>query len=70
MELYRLAYSCNYGDLKDIMICNRLAVGIRDAVLSQQLQLDAELSLDKAKRKICQREAVGEQHKDLKGAPE
>ena len=67
MELYRLAENCDYGPLKDEMIRDRLVVGIRDAALSQQLQLDAELTLDKAKTKVRQREAVGEQQKELKG---
>ena len=70
MELYRLAESCDYGDLKDEMIRDRLVMGIRDAVLSQQLQLNADLTLEKAKKKIRQREAVGEQSKELKGATE
>ena len=70
MELYRLAESCNYGDFKDEMIRDRLVVGIRDAALSQQLQLDPELTLEKAKKKIRQREAVGEQQRELKGAAE
>ena len=70
MELYRLAESCNYGDLKDEMIRDRLVVGIRDAALSQQLQLDPELTIEKAKKKIRQREAVGEQQRELKGAAE
>ena len=65
MELYRLAESCNYGDFKDEMIRDRLVVGIRDAALSQQLQLDPELTLEKAKKKIRQREAVGEQQREL-----
>ena len=65
-ELYTLANNCNYGDLRDEMIRDRLVVGIRDATLSQQLQLDAELTLEKAKTKIRQREAVGEQQKELK----
>ena len=47
------------------MIRDRLVVGIRDAALSQQLQLDAKLTLEKAKTKIRQREAVGEQQKAL-----
>ena len=70
MELYNLSENCDYGDLKDEMIRDRLVVGIRDAVLSQQLQLDADLNLEKAKKKIRQREAVGEQQKELKGAAE
>ena len=70
MELYRLAETCNYGDLKDEMIRDRLVVGIHDAALSQQLQMDAELTLEKAQKRIRQREAVGEQQKELKGAAE
>ena len=66
MELYTLADNCNYGDLRDEMIRDRLVVGIRDAALSRQLQLDAELTLEKAKTKVRQREAVAEQQKVLK----
>ena len=51
MELHRLAETCNYGDLKDEMIHNRLVVGIHDDdALSQQLEMDAELTLEKAKK--------------------
>ena len=52
MELYRLAERCDYGALRDEMIRDRLLVGIRDTALSQQLQLDAELTLEKAKKRI------------------
>ena len=69
MELYRLADTCNYGDLRDEMIRDRLVVGIRDTTLSAQLQLDAELTLEKAKTKIRQREAVGQQQAELKSGP-
>ena len=65
-ELYTLAENCNYDEFRDEMIRDRLVVGIRDATLSQQLQLDAELTLERAKTKIRQREAVGEQQKELK----
>ncbi len=61
MELYKLAKSCNYGDMKDEMIRDRLVVGIRDNALSKRLQLDAALTLDKAKKTVRQQEAVGEQ---------
>ena len=43
MKLYKLAESCNYGDMKTEMIRDRLVVGI---VLSQHLQLDADLTLE------------------------
>ena len=68
MELYRLADNCSYEGMKEEMIRDRLVVGIRDEVLSQQLQMDPELTLEKAKTKARQREAVGEQQKALKGA--
>ena len=71
MELYKLAKSCNYGEMKgemkDEMIRDRLVVGIRDNALSQRLQLDADLTLEKAKKMVRQREAVGEQQQLLKG---
>ena len=46
--LYRLAKHCDYGALHDEMIRNRLAVGLRDAALSEKLQMDADLSLQTA----------------------
>lgn len=73
MELYPLADNCDYGALRHEKIRDRLVVGIhvRDMALalSQQLQLDAELTLQKAKTKVRQREAVGEQQRELKGDP-
>ena len=50
------------------MIRDRLFVGIRDITLSEQLQTNAELTLDKAKKIIRQREAVHQQQCLLKGA--
>lgn len=52
MKVYRLGKSCDYGDLKDEMIHDRLVVGIQDAVLSQQLQFNAKLTLEKQRRKF------------------
>jgi len=44
----------------------RLVVGIRDHALSERLQMEAELTLDKVKRLIHQCEAVKEQQELLK----
>ena len=68
MALYELAENCDYGDRKEEMIRDRLVVGIRDSALSEKLQLDADLTLEKAKKSIRQREAVHEQQQTLKGA--
>ena len=68
VELYNLAEHCNYGELKSEMIRDRLVVGILDKKLSEHLQLDPDLTLEVAKKKIRQREAVQEQQQMLGGA--
>ena len=57
-SLYCLAEHCNYGALHDDMIRDRIVVGLRDAQLSEKLQLNAELTLEKAMTIACQSEAV------------
>jgi hypothetical protein len=64
--LYHLVENCACGDLKDEMIRNHLVVGIYDTILSEQLQMDTDLTLEKAKKSIHQREAVHEQQEILK----
>ena len=68
VELYNLVEFCNYGELASEMIRDRLVVGIRDRHLSERLQLDSELTLEKAKRAIRQSGAVQGQQHELKGA--
>ena len=68
MALYTLAATCNYGNLEKEMIRDRLVVGIRDSALSKTLQTDAALTLETAKTKIRQHEAVHRQQQELKGA--
>ena len=68
MVLYDLAECCDYGDMKEQMIRDRLVAGIRDHALSEKLQTDSKLTLDTAKKTICQKEAVHEQQQSLKGA--
>ena len=49
--LYNLVETYNYKDLKEEMLRDRLVVGIKDTV-SEKLQIDAELTLETAKKKI------------------
>ena len=49
------------------MIHDRLVVGIRDTSLSERLQMDADLTLEKAKKTVRLKEAVTEQQQLLKG---
>lgn len=65
--LYSLVETCEYGDLRDEMLRDRIVVGIRDTALSERLQLDSELTLEKAKKAVRQKEAVKAQHLQLRG---
>ncbi len=64
--LYSLSENCTYGDLRDEMIRDRIVVGIRDKTLSERLQLDPDLTLEKAKKLVRQREAVHKQQAMLR----
>ena len=65
--LYGLAKHCDYGGLHDQMIRDRLVVGLRDAVLSEKLQMDPDLSLQKAISTARQSEAVKMQQSVVRG---
>ena len=47
-SLYSLAESCNFGQLKEELIRDRIVVGILDKSLSERLQLDPTLTLARA----------------------
>ena len=65
--LYKLSEHCNYGDLRNEMIRDRIVVGIRDARLSERLQLDHKLTLDGAVTAVRQSEQVKQQQTVLRG---
>eukprot|EP00731_Ephydatia_muelleri_P013908 Em0007g1218a len=58
--------SFNYGEKTPEMIRDRLVVGIRDDTMSRKLQLEPDLTLETAKKKIRQEEVVWEQQQSLK----
>ena len=60
-SLYCLVEHCQYGDLTEEMIRDRIVAGIRDRKLSEKLQLDAELTLEKAMLMVRQTEVVRQQ---------
>ncbi len=64
--LYALAEHCGFGDLHDELIRDRIVVGIRDARLSEKLQLESDLTLDKAIRRVRQSESVKKQQSLLR----
>ncbi|XP_035618176.2 zinc finger protein 420-like isoform X2 [Oncorhynchus keta] len=56
--LHCLSEHCGYGALLSEMIRDRLVMGLHDRRLSEQLQFDPELTLDKAVTRIRQTELV------------
>ena len=64
--LYQMAERCEYENFTSEMIQDRLVFGISDSALSEKLQIDSALTLDKAKRLIRQQEAVCKQQDVLK----
>ena len=64
-NLYQLVKHCEYGELKEEMVRDRILVGIRDSALSERLQLDSKLTLEKAKKLVWQKEAVHEHQQFL-----
>ena len=69
ISLYNLAETCNYGNLKDETIWDRIVVSIRDQALPERLQTVAELTLGKAKTCVRQCAAVHKQQVALKSRP-
>ena len=64
--LYHLIETCKYRDLTDEMLRDGLVVGIHDSATSQKLQIDPELTLEKAMKTVRQNAAVKEQQGQLK----
>ena len=56
--LYALAEFCNLGNLRDELIRDRLVVGILDKQLSEKMQLDVDLTLEKATIQVRQKETI------------
>ena len=65
-DLHRLAEFCEYGDLHDQLIRDRIVVGLRDAKVSEKLQTDSELTLEKAVILARQNEAIKQQQLNLR----
>lgn len=67
---YALVEQCESSNLHDNMLRDWIIIGIWDSNLSEKLQLDPELILDKAVTRVCQAEAVKQQQPLLHGKPD
>uniref|UniRef100_A0A1A8CXN4 Gypsy retrotransposon integrase-like protein 1 n=1 Tax=Nothobranchius kadleci TaxID=1051664 RepID=A0A1A8CXN4_NOTKA len=65
--LYALAENCGYGALHDELIRDRLVVGLRDISLAERLQMDKDLTLEKAVNQARQSEVIKKQQTDIRG---
>ena len=65
--LYSLAEHCNYGNLREEMIRDRIVVGVRDSTLSLKLQLKETLTLDEAVTQAREAEMIKKQQPLVRG---
>ena len=70
MHLLKLAEHCDFQALKDELIRNRIVVGIKDRRLSEKLQLDPKLTLEKATQRVKHSELVRSQQGIIHGNSE
>ena len=66
-DLYQLANHCEYGSLHDELVRDRIVVGIKDAKLSEKLQLNSKLTLETAITEVRQSEQVKKQQAVVRG---
>ncbi|UYV70106.1 hypothetical protein LAZ67_7001810 [Cordylochernes scorpioides] len=52
--LHKMAENCNYGSLKEEMIRDRIVVGVKNLQLSEKLQLEPNLTLERDIQAACQ----------------
>lgn len=64
--LYTLVEHCDYGTLHDKLIRDRLVVGLADLGLSEGMQLEKDLTLEKVISMAIQSEEVKKQQCDLR----
>ncbi|XP_046391596.1 uncharacterized protein K02A2.6-like [Ischnura elegans] len=69
-DLHILAKNCRYGALKEELVRDRLVVGLRNAKLSEALQLDPDLTLERAVTKARQAEEVHRQQTLIRSTAE
>ena len=60
-SLHCLAEHCNFGALKEEMIRDRIVVGVKDGTISEKMQLESTLTLEKAVKMARERESVKKQ---------
>lgn len=65
-ELRKLADRCEFAGMKERLIRDRFVVGLRDQVLSEELQMDPKLTMATALARARTSETVKQQQAELK----
>ena len=66
--VHSLAEHCAFRDLREELIRDRIVVGVRDAKLSESLQMDPELTLQKTVTRVRHSEEIKKQQPMLRGS--
>lgn len=61
IALHELSEHCDYGQLCDDLIRDTLVIGLCDRILSEQMQMDSALTLEKAKTMAHQKNIIKNQ---------
>ncbi|XP_054267072.1 uncharacterized protein K02A2.6-like [Macrosteles quadrilineatus] len=64
-DLHGLAKTCAWGELNDEMVLLVLIIGMKDEALSDRLQLDSQLTLEKAINTLRQHEELERQKRNI-----
>lgn len=66
--VHSLAEHCAFGALREELIRDRIVVGLRDAKLSESLQMDPDLTLEKTISRVRHSEEIKRQQPVLRGS--
>lgn len=66
---YQMVENSEFGNIRSEMIRDCLVIGIHNQQLSEQLQMEPEVTLAKAEKLIHQRAAIGQQQQRLMRGP-
>lgn len=69
-ELRLIAKECDYGDIKDSLIRDRIIFGTRNEKIRERLLQDEDIKLDKALEIACSIEATSQQMSNMQNTPQ
>jgi hypothetical protein len=68
-DIFKMVETCDYGDKRDELLRDRIVAGISDIKLSQKLQMESNLTVEKAVEMVRSSEQVRQQSQEMRAAP-